>query len=174
MDRVDLRLAPSALTSWAVTAAGIVWPVGRVLAIGCLVVGAASALARRRAPPEGTTARAVSTALLAVSVVGAGFGLAVGLRADAVRNHPITAGFGSSAEVTAVPVETPRAVGTGRLKFRADLRRIGDGEMRGRVVVFAPMLGYSQLGAGQPVRFRAGIGRPTRRDLSVAVLTATC
>ena len=37
-------------------------------------------------------ARAVSTALLAVSVVGTCFGLAVGLRADAVRHHPITAG----------------------------------------------------------------------------------
>lgn len=173
MDRVDLRLVPAALTSWAVTAAGIVWPVGRGLAIGCLVVAAASAWARWRAPPEATMARAVSTALLAVSVVGAGFGLAVGLRADAVRHHPIAAGFGSIAEITAIPVETPRAVGAGRLMFRADLRRVGDGEMLGRVVVFAPMPGYGRVGAGQPVSFRAGIGRPTRRDLSVAVLTAT-
>jgi flagellin len=48
-----------------------------------------------------------------------------------------------------------------------------DPETGGRVMVFAPVLGFADLSAGQPVRFRARISRPVRRDLSVAVLTAT-
>jgi competence protein ComEC len=36
--RVDVRLIPAALTSWVVTAAGIAWPVGRVLASCCVVL----------------------------------------------------------------------------------------------------------------------------------------
>ncbi|MGA7051211.1 MAG: hypothetical protein WBZ37_08025, partial [Mycobacterium sp.] len=36
--RVDVRLVPAALTSWVVTAAGIVWPVGRVLASCCVML----------------------------------------------------------------------------------------------------------------------------------------
>ncbi|MGA9362389.1 MAG: hypothetical protein WBW75_31655, partial [Mycobacterium sp.] len=30
---LDVRLAPAALASWAATAAGTVWPVGRVFAL---------------------------------------------------------------------------------------------------------------------------------------------
>ena len=92
-DRVDLRLVPAALTSWAVTAAGIVWPVGRGLAIGCLVVAAASAWARWRAPPEATMARAVSTALLAGGM------LAFALSFDEVIVTTFTAGNQSTLPI---------------------------------------------------------------------------
>ncbi|MBZ4569403.1 competence protein, partial [Mycobacterium avium subsp. hominissuis] len=34
--RVDVRLVPSALTCWAVTAGGIWWPIGRELAWCCV------------------------------------------------------------------------------------------------------------------------------------------
>ncbi len=87
--------------------------------------------------------------------------------------HPIAHRFGTAASLTVTPTESPRSLGNGRLMFRANLNRLGDGEMSGRVVVFAPVLGFGELSAGQPARFRARIGRPTRRDLTVAVLTAS-
>ena len=38
--RLDLRLVPAALTSWAVTAAGILWQVpGLVAAVAAAIVG---------------------------------------------------------------------------------------------------------------------------------------
>src|SRR6202035_3577277 len=43
--RVDVRLVPAALTGWAVTAAGIWWPVGRAVASCCVVLLGAAALA---------------------------------------------------------------------------------------------------------------------------------
>lgn len=36
--RLDVRLVPAALVSWIVTAAGIVWPIGNVCALCCVVV----------------------------------------------------------------------------------------------------------------------------------------
>jgi competence protein ComEC len=45
--------------------------------------------------------------------------------------------------------------------------------MSGRVVGFASMAGFGELAAGQPAAFKARISRPTRRDLTVAVLSAT-
>ncbi|HZC51968.1 MAG TPA: hypothetical protein VE441_05675, partial [Mycobacterium sp.] len=39
---LDVRLVPAAFTGWTVTAAGIVWPVGRALACCCVVLVAAS------------------------------------------------------------------------------------------------------------------------------------
>jgi competence protein ComEC len=45
-------------------------------------------------------------------------------------------------------------------------------EMSGRVVVFASVVGFADLSAGRPASFSARVGRPTRSDLSVAVLSA--
>jgi competence protein ComEC len=39
-------------------------------------------------------------------------------------------------------------------------------------VVFAPIVGYGDLTAGRPATFRARIARPTRHDLTVAMLVA--
>ena len=39
--------------------------------------------------------------------------------------------------------------------------------------MFAPPNGFADLSAGQPVRFRARVSAPARRDLTVAVLNAT-
>ncbi|MGH3635199.1 MAG: ComEC/Rec2 family competence protein, partial [Mycobacterium sp.] len=80
--RLDLRLVPAALIGWIVTAAGIVWPVGNVLAaLG--VVAAVSGTAFRCA----TRLHAIGIALAAVGIVGAGFGWAIALRANAVAHH---------------------------------------------------------------------------------------
>ena len=174
---------PAALTCWLVTAAGICWPVGRVLAWCCagLIAGV---LALRAAHHDRGRLGAVSAGLVAVGVAGAGFGFAVALRADAVGRHPVTAAFGTTAPVTVTPTESPLSVGAGghgRLMFRANLQRVRDEVISGRVVVFARAADFTvQDGSnrdavmvGQPMRFTARISRPTRRDLTVAVLTAT-
>jgi competence protein ComEC len=166
---LDLRLVPAALTSWAVTAVGILWDTGAAVAGVCVVVAMAAALIRGRM----TAHRAVSTGLIAVSVVGVGFGLAVMMRANGVRDHPVTQLFGTAAEVTVTPSESPRSLGPGRVLFRAGLVSVEGHETNGRVTVFASALGFGQVHAGQPIRFRARLSRPTRRDLSVALLTAT-
>lgn len=168
---VDLRLVPAALTAWSVTAAGIVWPVGAGLAVGCLAFGALWWLVSWRAP--GGLLRAGGAGVISAAVVGAGFGFAVGLRNDAVREHTITHRFGGTSWVTVTPAESPRPLSNGRLMFRGDLDRLGDDATSGQVVVFASAAGFGELTAGRPVRFRARIGRPTRHDLTVATLTAT-
>jgi competence protein ComEC len=169
--RVDLRLVPAALTSWAVTAVGILWPLGGVLAGMCVIVALAAALLRGRAATD--VGRAVSTGLIAVAVVGIGFGMAIMLRANGVRDHPIVQLVGTAAMVTITPTESPRAVGTGRLMVKANLELVNQHETSGRVVVFASAQDFATVTAGQPIRFSARISLPTRRDLSVAVLTAT-
>ncbi|HUH72582.1 MAG TPA: ComEC/Rec2 family competence protein [Mycobacterium sp.] len=179
-----MRLVPAALTSWMVTAAGIWWPIGRVVALCCLALVAASgALAcyPARRPGRTTPLRAISAGLMAIGVVGAGFGLAIALRADAVGRHPITAAFGMTAPVTVTPTESALSLGSGRLMFRATLQRLRADEMSGRVVVFARASDFgSETGGvtsgvmvGQPVRFTARINRPVRHDLTVAVLNAS-
>lgn len=185
--RIDVRLVPAALTSWGVTAAGILWPVGNALA-RCYVVAvfAAGVLwwCARRWPGKARRLRAVGAGWVAVGVVGAGYALAVALRADAVVRHPITTAFGATAIVTVTPSESSLALGRGRLMFRATLQRLREAEMSGRVVVFARASEFgldrgveagkqnNLVVVGQPVRFAARISRPTRHDLTVAVLTA--
>lgn len=176
--RVDVRLVPSALTCWAVTAGGIWWPIGRELAWCCVGLLAIAGALRWRAArrPRRPRQSSVSAGLAAIGVVGAGFGFAVALRADAVDHHPIAADFGASASVTVTPSESPVSLGSGnqgRLMFRATLQQLRSDQMSGRVVVFARGPDFGGLMVGQPVRFTARIGRPTRRDLTVAVLTAS-
>ncbi|CAG7143837.1 hypothetical protein PICSAR25_00859 [Mycobacterium avium subsp. paratuberculosis] len=176
--RVDVRLVPSALTCWAVTAGGIWWPIGRELAWCCVGLLAIAGALRWRAArrPRHPRLSSVSAGLAAIGVVGAGFGFAVALRADAVDHHPIAADFGASAPVTVTPSESPVSLGSGnqgRLMFRATLQQLRSDQMSGRVVVFARGPDFGGLMVGQPVRFTARIGRPTRRDLTVAVLTAS-
>jgi competence protein ComEC len=176
---LDVRLVPAALTSWTATAAGILWPVGRVFASYCVVLVAFSAALWWYATRRGSRGAlaSVSAGLVAIGVVGAGFGIAIALRADAVSRHPITAALGKAVPVTVTPSESALFLGSGRLMFRATLQRLGDDEMSGRVLVFAQTSDFgSEDGSvlvGQPMRFTARISRPSRRDLTVAVLNAT-
>ncbi|MGC2654197.1 MAG: competence protein, partial [Mycobacterium sp.] len=172
---LDVRLVPGALTGWLVTAAGIVWPVGAALASLSAIVAAVAGLRlwRLGCRPDGVTRlRAISVTVLAVGVVGTGYGLAVAMRANAVRHHPITAAYGRAARVLVTPSESAMSVGSSRLLFRATLHRLGPDEMSGCVVVFASARDFGGVMVGEPVQFDARIGRPTRRDLTVAVLNA--
>lgn len=169
---LDLRLVPAALTGWAVTVAGILWnTTGLVIALTATVAAAMAVGWWCRDRDEGMGA--VAAGVLAVAVVGAAFAVSVGLRVDALRHHPITERYGTVASVVVSPSESPRGLGGNRTMFRATLRNVDGRESSGRVVVFASAAAFSELSAGRPVAFRARIGRPTRRDLTVAVLSAT-
>jgi competence protein ComEC len=128
---------------------------------------------RSRAGHPLSRMRSLGVGLVTVGLVGAGFGFAIALRANAVAHHPITAAFGTAAPVTVTPSESALSVGSGRLMFRATLQRLGRDTISGRVLVFGPKRGFSEVMVGQPVQFRARITRPMRHDLTVAKLTAT-
>jgi len=177
-NRIDVRLVPSALASWAVTAIAIVWRAGAISATVCILVAAATAMvgwrARRPVGAQRTARAMVSAVFLGAAVIGAGFGWAAAVRVHAVEHHPLTALYGRSTVVTVIASERPRPVRDGgRVVFRAALRRIGDDDVSGRVTVFAPARGFAELTPGRPAGFRAVVARPTRRDLSVAVLSAS-
>lgn len=171
-ERLDVRLVPSAVTAWAVSAAGIVWGLGWWLAGAGVAVGAGWFGVCRVAGKRRPLLRTGLSGVLATAAVGTGFGIAVGLRADSAAAHPLAQRLGTSAWVTVAPLETPRRAGPGRLMFRADLTELGERKSDGAVLVFGPAIDFGGLGPGQPARFRARIARPTRRDLTVAVLNA--
>lgn len=150
---------------------GILWPIGNIVGSVCAAASVSGALVLR-AGPRRPRMRAIGIGLVAAGVVGAGFGFAIALRANAVAHHRITAAFGTAAEVAVTPTESAMSVGHGHLMFRATLRRLGDDESSGRVVVFAPARDFSAAMVGQPMRFRARITAPTRHDLTVAVVNA--
>lgn len=163
---LDLRLVPAALTAWSVCAAGIAWRPGAAVAVGLGAVGLTWLTGRWRG------AARPAAAVLAVAGIATGFAVAVALRVYQVEQHPLGRISGGAATVEVVPGETPRVIAGGRLMFGAALRRVDDVPMSGRVLVFAPAA-FGEAGPGRPVRFRATVGRPNRKDLSVAVLTAT-
>ena len=162
---------PAALTAWAVTAVGLAWRAGPALAAVSAVAASSWCVALRIASRSSGRSRRCRSGPIAVAVVAAGFGLAAGLRSDAAGDHPLLEHLGATVSVTVVPTETPRPARGGRLMFRADLG--ADAPAGGRVMVFAPPNGFADLSAGQPVRFRARVSAPARRDLTVAVLNAT-
>ncbi|MBX7455582.1 ComEC/Rec2 family competence protein [Mycolicibacterium sp. 3033] len=173
----DVRLIPAALTAWAVTAAGIVWgcaAAGATVVGGVAVTSAAGWWASRRRVPAGRPAGgSVVVAATAVALVGGGFAVAVCLRVDAVRHHPVTTYIGSVSEVVVTPDESPRVLDGGRTMFRATLTRLDGAPSSGAVLVFASGADYAALQAGRPVGFRARASRPRRPDLTVAVLSAS-
>ncbi len=171
---LDLRLVPTALSSWGVTAAGILWSVTGVVAVLTVTTAATAAawwISRRRESGAGVAMTAAGT--VAVALAGLGFAVAVQLRVDEVRHHPIVDRYGTLAEVIVTPSETPRSLGGGRMMFRGSLQAVDSDEMSGRVVVFASVVGFTELTAGQPAAFNARIAKPSRRDLTVAVLSST-
>ncbi len=177
-ERLDVRLVPGALTSWIVTAAGIVWPVGRACASGCLLLALGAEVLwwiTDRRPRSRRWPCAVSAGLVTVGVVGAGFGMAIALRTEALARHPISAAFGTSAAVTVTPSESALSLGSDRLMFRTTIQRLRDDEISGRVVVFARASEFEEMGelmVGRPVRFTARISGPARHDLTVAVFNS--
>lgn len=172
---LDLRLVPAALTSWAVTAAGILWSIVGVAAVLAVGVAAATAAAWWANSPRRSrnSLRITAAGAAAIALVGVGFAVAVQLRVEQLRHHPLVDRYGTVTVVIVTPTQTPRPLGSGRLMFRGSLQAIDTHEISGRVVVFASVAGFAELTAGQPVAFKARISRPNRRDLTVAVLSAT-
>ncbi|CAJ1581644.1 ComEC/Rec2 family competence protein [[Mycobacterium] wendilense] len=168
-----MRLVPAATVAWTITAAGTYWNVGAASAVLCLVIAAVAAGLRGRVAPERETARVAGAVVVTAALVGVGFGVAIGLRASSLRSHPAVDRYGTAATVTVVAAESPLTIGSGRVLIRANLRQLDDIGTRGRVVVFAPAQHYQTVSAGQPLRFRARVSKPTRRDLTVAALNAT-
>lgn len=169
--RQDLRLVPAALTSWAVTGAGILW--GPAATIGVVTAAVATAaIAMRRYRSEEPTVTTVWPAVLAVAIIGGTFAIAVTLRVHDLAHHPIAGRSGTTVEVVVSPTETPRPLGGVRMMFRASLTALDGHAVSGRVVVFAPVVGFGDLTAGRPATFRARVARPMRNDLTVAVLSA--
>jgi competence protein ComEC len=170
---LDLRLVPAALTSWAVTAAGIVcppWSSVWVALAAAVAMAATTWWVGRRHPAQGSGGW---SGVIAVATIGIAFAISVGLRVHDLSRHPIVARYGNTASVVVSPSESPRFLGGSRLMFRGSLLALAGAESSGRVVVFASADGYDEVTAGRPVAFRARIGRPTRPDLTVAVLSAT-
>lgn len=172
---LDLRLVPAAATGWAVTAAGICWHAGIAVLVLLGGVGATALAAvwGARETTVGAALRTAAAALAGVAVVGAAFTVAVTARADQVRHHPIVARYGTTAVVTVIPGDSPRPLGAARLMFRGVLQQVDGQPASGRVVVFASARGFAEVSAGRPAAFRARISAPMRRDLTVAVLSAT-
>ncbi|MGY4649944.1 competence protein ComEC [Mycobacterium sp. URHB0021] len=172
---LDIRLVPAALTGWAVTASGILWHVGGSIAVTAvaMTITAGAGWWTNRVHESAAEGRAVLRGVGAVAVAGVGFTIAVGLRVDEVRHHPITHHYGSTTSVVVTPTESPRALGGGRIMFRGSLRSLDGSETSGRVVAFTSAGDFAELTAGRPVRFQARIGRPARRDLTIAVLSAS-
>jgi competence protein ComEC len=169
----DVRLVPAALISWAVTAAGITWGPWAGMWVTAAAVAMAASAAWKWQGHTSSGRSAVWPSILAVTLVGVGFGLAVALRVDDVRRHPIVADYGTQASVVVTATESPRYLGGSRMMFRGTLTHLDGAPSWGRVVVFASATDFGRLTAGRPAAFRAAISRPTRRDLSVAVLSAT-
>lgn len=172
---LDLRLVPAASIGWAVTAAGIHWHTAAAILVllGGIAATAAAAVWGSTEVTAGSAIRSAAAGLVGVAVVGAAFTIAMTVRVDQVRHHPVTALYGATTPVTVTPADSPRPLGGGRLMFRAVLHEVDSRPTSGRVVVFASANGFSDVSAGRPAAFRARIGRPTRRDLTVAVLSAT-
>lgn len=176
----DVRLVPAAVTSWTVTAAGILWSPSAALwtVLAAVLVTAVagwrlqgSAAGHRHGSAQIPAALWPSVA--AVATVGFAFAFAVGLRVQDVRHHPIVSQYGTTAAVVVTPSESPRVLGATRMMFRGALRELDGEPVSGRVLVFSSALDFAELTAGRPVAFRARVSQPIRRDLSVAVLAAT-
>ncbi len=158
--RLDLRLVPAALTSWAVTAAGILWQVGGSIAAVTAAIALTAATGwwssgRRDGEAD---IRALRAGVVAVAVVGAGFALAVGLRVEELRHHPIVDRYGTVATVVVTPTESPRTLSGGRMMFRGTLQILDGSEISGRTVVFASAAVRGR-GGGQTGRL-PGSSRP--------------
>ncbi len=167
--RLDLRIVPAALTAWSVSAAGIALNPGAAVVVGLGAVGLTWLGARRFGDSGGE--QSTAAAVLAVVAIAFSFTVAVGLRVHQVEHHPLRRLHGHAVMAEVVPAETPRVIAGGRLMFRAGLRAVDQVPMAGRVLVFAPG-SFGEAAPGRPVRFRATVKRPDRKDLSVAVLTA--
>ncbi|WP_305091885.1 ComEC/Rec2 family competence protein [Prescottella sp. R16] len=181
---VDLRLVPSAAVCWAVTLTGLLagWRPVAVVGVGLVAAGTVTTVAAYRSAAP--LRRTVAAALIAATLLGAGFAAATALRVHAVTENPLAgaAARGASATLSVVVDDDPkplRASGFGgprQLLVRASLREVRDGDRTvragGSILVFAQGERWEDLLPGQQVTVRGKLAVPERRDLTVAVLRA--
>lgn len=169
----DLRLVPAAVAVWLVVLAS---PWTSIAGSWTLAGGATalSALVRRWTTPS---ARVALSVLAAVAVAGG----AGAVRAMAAEASPLTSGArsGSSADVVLVVDSLPHGIrgkGTERVMLDATVRWIrlpgSTAQIRDRVVLFAPPVGWSRVDPGTTVRVRARLAPPRLGDSAVATLSA--
>ena len=172
----DLRLVPSALVTWGVVLVGIAGGVS--VAAGSTVTAALLVLTawRRRWTPQVLAAGGCATAA----------GLVITTQVLLLAGHPLRAPAerGSAATLRVVLSDDPapirnaglgsRPAGGTQVLVAAELRnvQVGDGEWDagGRVVLIAPVAGWSALLPGQAVTAEGLLAPARRHDLTVAVL----
>lgn len=172
--RLDLRLVPAALGSWAaaLVALGLGWGPGAVVVL--LALGAVALAVRRRA-------RRWAAGLLAAGACAAAVGGVTSTAAWQVADHPVhaAAATGSAATLEVVLTDDPaplRSSGLGgpRVVVRAELVSAQTGGGRwvgeGQVVLLAPAEGWVGLLPGQRATASGSLAASSRGDLTVAVL----
>lgn len=190
--QLDLRLVPAALVSWGVMLLGLHagWRCAVVAAVVLACVGTVLAvpiLVRRRtgADARGSRWAMIAAGLLAATLIGSGFAVAIAVRTHAVEAHPLAvrAAAGGSATLSVIVDDDPKPLrsagfGGGRqLMIRVSLRAVTDRgtEIRagGAVLVFAEGPEWAALLPGQRLTLRGRLDTPQRSDLTVAVVRAT-
>ncbi len=126
---LDLRLVPAALTSWAVTAAGILWSIGVVVVALAVTIAAATVAAWWADAAAGHVAgvRMTAAGTVAVASVGLGFAIAVSYVSTRQRHHPIVDRYGTVAAVIVTPSEIAAVAGRRQddvPRIAADRRRL--------------------------------------------------
>jgi competence protein ComEC len=175
----DLRLVPAALAVWAAVLLGL-W-LGPSGGLAAAVLAGTGWVVARRPGRRWLVAGAVATA----GCAGAA-GLLVSAHALLVAGHPLQAGAerGAAATVRVVVRDDPRPVrgpaygsrpaGAAQVLVAAELRRAEVGgaswSVGGRVLLLAPVEGWSRLLPGQSLTAQGLLAPPQRRDLTVAVL----
>lgn len=170
----DLRLVLGALAAWLSVLVTLGLPARTGLVVGGAALAASgTVLAGRR--------RWGATAALLLGCAGAA-ALATATRVAAVEHSPLTTLADHRAAVTVELVVTgdprPLAVTAGppRVLLGARAERVtAEGQswsMSGRLLVLAPVEGWSTLLPSQRVRADGRLGPPSRDDLTVAVLSA--
>ncbi|WP_068159649.1 ComEC/Rec2 family competence protein [Rhodococcus phenolicus] len=179
--RLDARLVPCAAAAWSATLVGLY--AGRrtalVVSVIAVVLAGAAAVARTRGS---RTVRTVAGPLLAALLVGAGFGVAAGVRAGAAETHPLAVaaarGAGTTAEVVLdddpKPLRQSAFGGAPQVRIPASLRAAQIGRDRivagGSVVLFAPADTWSTLVPGQRITVRGVLAVADGPGLEVALI----
>lgn len=181
--RLDARLVPCAAAAWAVTLLGLYAGSRAALAgtvIAVLLAGVA-AFARARGSRR---VRVVAGPLLAALLIGAGYGVAVGVRAAAAETHPLATAAPRGASITAEVVvdDDPKSMrqnafgGEPQVRIPASLRSAQIGRERvdagGSVVLFAAAETWSELVPGQRITVRGTLAVADGPGLVAALLRA--
>ncbi|MGV9746570.1 ComEC/Rec2 family competence protein [Rhodococcus zopfii] len=181
--RLDARLVPCAAAAWAVTLVGLYAGERAALAVSVMAILLAGVAATARV--RGSRAvRAVAGPLLATFLIGAGYGVAVGLRAGVAETHPLAIAAARGASVTAEvvldgdpkPLRPNHFGGAPQVRVPASLRSAQLGRERidsgGSLVLFAAADTWAALVPGQRITVRGTLAVADGPGLEVALVRA--